>query len=122
MVKKLVKYLTRWAWDKELQIIDGSAELKALCLEPNKLEMEIKLRPELKEYIALCLAEIVRESPNYTEMKFNTVAKTEDGVEWITVLVKKGSGKTPHELRVQAEKERDEARDELVRIQSLTPA
>jgi hypothetical protein len=45
-------------------------------------------------------------------MKFDLVAEGEKW-EWLTVLIQKGNGKTPHQLRQEAEKERGEAREVL---------
>jgi hypothetical protein len=58
---------------------------------------------------------MVAASPNYTEMKFDLVARGEK-YEWVTVLIQKGSGKTPHQLRQEAERERDELKAILANV------
>lgn len=102
MVHKIVRKLSAWAWQKEVCAVAGMVKLQEMHMTENLMEMEIKGRPELMQWIAQCFAGIIAESENYTEMKFEMIAKGSK-YEWITVLVQKGNGKTPHQLRKEAE-------------------
>lgn len=68
------------------------------------MELHIEQRPEVAQWVAQCFASMVAASPNYTEMKFDVVARGSKW-EWLTVLIQKGNGKTPHQLRTEAEQE-----------------
>jgi len=89
---------------EELEFFKSSiAKLKKLHMDEGAMELEIKNSPEISHYVASCFAHMVIGSPNYTECKFDVVHKEKESAEWITVLIKKGNGKTPHELRQEAE-------------------
>lgn len=99
-----VRYLTRWAWQKEISIVAGMAHIEEIHAQGgNRLELSIKQNPALAQYVAQCFAELVASSENYTEMRFDLKHPT--AYDGIYVLVKKFNGKTPHELRMIAEKE-----------------
>lgn len=85
------------------------ASLVELHATPGAMETRIKTHPALAQYVAQCFANLLADAPNYVEANFDLVVKKDDGAEWITVTVQKGSGKTPHQLRMEAEKQRDEA-------------
>lgn len=82
--------------------------IKELHATEGAMELHIQQSPWKAQWMAQCFANIVSPAPNYVEMKFDTVAKQKNGWEWITVTVQKGKGKTPHQMRQQAERERDE--------------
>lgn len=103
MFKRLVRWATSWAWREEIALKEGLVQLEELHAKPGGLELAIRHKPEMAQYIAQCFAELVAKSPNYTQMDFDLVAKREDGYQWLTVLIQKGSGKTPHALRLEAE-------------------
>jgi len=95
--------LTRGLWLPEIEAAEADVMLKELHATEGGMEVHIKQNPHKAQWVAQCFAELVATSPNYTEMRFDTKAIKKNGVEWITVTVQKGSGKTPHELRRQAE-------------------
>ena len=105
---RLVRFITGWAWRQETDLAESVAILEKLHATPGAMEAQIKQRPELAAWMGGIFAEMVAASPNYTEMRFDT--HKPESWEWITVTVQKGTGKTPHTLRMDAEKERDELR------------
>ena len=105
ILKELVRKLSAWAWQEEIGVTKGVAVIEELHATPGKMEVAIHRKPELARYMAQCFAELVSASPNYTEMKFDIVGDSNYG--WITVIVQKGNGRTPHQLRQEAELERD---------------
>lgn len=107
-MRRLVRFLSRWVWQQEIELSESMAILKELHATPGAMEITVKQRPELAQWVGQCFAEMVASSPNYTEMRFDT--RKPESWEWITVTVQKGTGKTPHTLRMEAEKERDELR------------
>lgn len=120
-LKKLTRKLSRWAWSEELLQKEGDNFLKELHVKPGGMEAHIEFNPEVAQWIGKCLAYIVMKSPNYTEMQYQACGRnTEFNGEWvgpITVTVQKQWGRTPHQLRVKAELQRDElasALEELV--------
>jgi hypothetical protein len=115
LLYRITRRLSAWAWRDEINICNGIAEIEELHATQNGMDIAIKQSPACAQYVAQCFASIVAASPNYTEMKFEVVLKTEKW-EWITVLVKKDKGKTPHELRLEAERERDQLREEVKRL------
>jgi hypothetical protein len=110
-VRRLVRFLSGWAWTYEIGVAESIATLQELHAIPGSMEVTVKSRPELAQWIGQCFAEIVASSPNYTEMRFDT--RKPETWEWITVTVQKGTGKTPHTLRREAEQERDQLRAQL---------
>ena len=105
---RLVRFITGWAWRQETDLAESVAILEELHVTPGAMEITVKQRPELAQWVGQCFAEMVASSQNYTEMRFDT--RKPESWEWITVTVQKGTGKTPHTLRIDAEKERDELR------------
>ena len=77
--------------------------IKELSIKEGAMDLEFKQKPEIAQYIAAGMASILNEAPNYAEMKFEVSPK--GAHEWITVTVMKGSGKTAHQLRREAEQE-----------------
>lgn len=87
------------------------------CRERDALQQrcgELEARPE--QAIAAALAARLLESPaaNYVESTFTVEGI--DGVAEITVILRRIEGKTPHELRRDAEQERDALRAEVERL------
>jgi len=109
----VVRWSTSWAWQKEIQVCDGLAELRGLEMDGNKMDIKIHSDPALAQWQAKCFASMVANSPNYTEMKFELHGEYKGKWEWLTVLIQKGNGKTPHQLRQEAERERDQLRARL---------
>lgn len=103
MIRKLIRRLTARWWHHEISVAEGVATLERLEAEPGAMEVRIKTVPGLKEHMALCMAELLGDAPNYVECKFDMVAPKKEGYEWITVTVKRDKGKTPHQLRAEAE-------------------
>lgn len=127
MFKNLIRKWTKWAWEHEYNVSEGIAKMKSLHMDGNAMEMEIKLHPEQQQYIAQCFAAMVAESANYTEMKFDMVAKyprpdNDTEHKWVTVTVQKGMGKTPHQLRQIAENRVTSLQNELQDTQKLLTA
>ncbi len=96
--------------DEAREALEAVNALEEMHAKPGSMEIAIKQNPAQAQWVAKCFASMVAASPNYTEMKFDLVAEGEKW-EWLTVLIQKGNGKTPHQLRQEAEKERDEARE-----------
>jgi len=111
-MNRLVRLFSAWAWQSEIQQCESMAVLEEMHTKPGSMEITIKQNPAQAQWVAQCFASMVASSPNYTEVKFDLVAKGEKR-EWLTVLIQKGNGKTPHQLRLEAEKERDELRARL---------
>jgi hypothetical protein len=105
MFKSTVRKLTQWAWQKELDVTNSIVKINEVHATNGEMKIGFDIDPKVQQYIAQVFASMVMESPNYTEVKFSINAKIKSKYEYITVLVQKGSGKTPHELRIQAEKE-----------------
>lgn len=103
----LVRHATAWAWRQEICVTKGLTKLKKLAADENGIEMEIENNPDLAKWIATCFASLVANAPNYTEMQFKTVTKYHGKWDWLTVTIQKLNGKTPHQLRQEAEAERD---------------
>ncbi len=122
MFKNLVRRLTSWAWQDEVAIRDGIARLKTLHMTEGGIEMDIKVHPAQKEHIAHCFAAMVADSPNYTEVKYDFYAKKQDGHEWVIVTVQKGSGKTPHQLRMEAENKLADANQTIASYVNREPS
>ena len=116
LLKKLTRKLSAWAWRKEINVCDGLSKLKELNMDEAGIEMAIQTDPALAKHIATCFVSLVADSPNYTEMMFDIKGSYLGKYEWVTVTVQKGSGKSPHELRRQAETERDDLRRRLNQI------
>jgi len=102
--QRLARRLSRWAWQSEINTVEGMAKLQQLHMTDGAMEMHIKQSPELAQWVAQCFAYLVADSPNYTEVKFDLVAKGSK-FDWVTVLIQKGGGKTQHQLRREAEAE-----------------
>jgi hypothetical protein len=111
-LQRIVRDCSAWAWRREIETCESVALIKEMHVKPGSMEITIQQNPALAQWVAQCFASMIADSPNYTEMKFNLVAKLEKW-EWITILIQKGNGKTPHQLRQEAEKERDELRARL---------
>jgi len=107
LINRFVRWATKWAWKHELSVTEGIAVLKSFNMEDDKLEFSLKQDPTIAQWIAKCFVSMVANSPNYTEMKFDLADKYNGKHEWITVHIQKGNGKTPHQLRKEAEEERD---------------
>ena len=108
-VRRLVRHFSSWAWQREIETCESMALIQEMHANPGSMEISIKQNPAQAQWVAQCFAAMVASSINYTELKFDLVAKGER-FEWLTVLIQKGTGKTPHTLRMEAEKERDELR------------
>jgi hypothetical protein len=112
-LQRLVRRLSAWAWQKEIETCEGMAVLKGLDMDDTKLEIKIQQDPAAAQWVAKCFASMVADAPNYMEMKFDIGGQYRGKFEWMTVLIQKGNGKTPHQLRKEAERERDELRARL---------
>ena len=88
------------------EVADSIVRLKQMTVQEGGIEMVIEQSPELAEYVAKCMALLVAKSPNYTEMTLRPSRKYLDGdkYDYITVLIQKVNGKTPHQLREEAER------------------
>lgn len=104
ITRRLVRRLSRWAWQFEIDAVEGMVKLQQLHMTERAMEIHLKQNPELAQWVAQCFAYLVADSPNYTEVKFELIAKGSK-FEWVTVLIQKGNGKTPHQLRTEAEAE-----------------
>lgn len=104
-IHAVVRWMTAWAWQKETATCEGMAVLKGLEMDDAKMDIKIQQDPALAQWIAKCFASMVADSPNYTEMKFDIAGQYRTKWEWLTVHIQKGNGKTPHQLRQEAERE-----------------
>lgn len=107
LITSAVRALTAWAWTQERETCEGLVKVKELHATEGAMELHIQNNPEVKQWVAHCFAEIVAGAPNYVEMKFDLVARKKSDWEWITVLIRKGNGKTPHQLRAEADAQRN---------------
>ena len=103
LLTSIVRWSSRWAWEKEISVTKGCAILQELSMKEGSMEVKIKQSPGLGEYVGTVFASMVAQSPNYTEMVFETHGKFDGKYEFMTVTVQKHSGKTPHQLRMQAD-------------------
>lgn len=101
----VVRRMTSWAWQNEIGACEGLAVLKGLDMDEGKMDIKIQQDPALAQWIGKCFASMVADSPNYTEMKFDICGQYRGKWEWLTVHIQKGNGKTPHQLRQEAELE-----------------
>lgn len=77
-------------------------------------ELKIELRhPFAVQAMAASFMDTLGEAPNYAEAHL-TDTKTRTP---LTVTVQKVSGKTPHQLRIEAESERDKARERVKELE-----
>jgi hypothetical protein len=85
---------------------DGLAYIQHLEAdrERNTATVDISTDIALGKYIAHGFAALVASSPNYSELTFEPANQTG---EKVIVIVQKIKGKTPHQLKAEAEKERD---------------
>lgn len=112
--RAVVRRLSRWAWKYERSVCDELIFIKGLNANENGIELEIEQNPELAQWVVKCLASLVFETPNYNEIKLTTSGNYLGKFEWITVTIQKGTGKTPHQLRLEAEHERDALKAKLM--------
>lgn len=113
LLSKPVRWLTKWAWQREIGIVDGLAELKELSMKPGAMELKIETQPEIANQVATCLAKLVYTAENYTEMQFECGAKFKEKYDYLIVTIQKARGKTPHQLKMEAFEERDKAKEQL---------
>jgi hypothetical protein len=104
ILQKVVRCLSSWAWKHERGVTEGVAYLQSLEVDEKGFTTRLEITPEVAQHVARSFASIVASSPNYTELKFE-LKHPDNRFEWITVLVQKGQGLTPHQLREQAENE-----------------
>jgi hypothetical protein len=111
MMRRFIRFISKWAWRQELETINGIVRINELSVVPGKMAMHIEQNPAIARWVAQCFASLLLGSPNYTELKFRT--RKPDTFDWIVVTVRRDSGQTPHELRIKAECERDKLLAEL---------
>jgi hypothetical protein len=111
IIKSITRSLTKWAWRDEIETCDSLAEIERLHAEPGSMELTLRQNPAMAQWVAHCWAAMLAKSKNYTELRFECAMP--GTWDWIAVLIKKGSGKTPHQLREQAERERDELKSQI---------
>lgn len=84
---------------------------------------DMRLFAQSADAIARALLAVIGDNPNYTETVLDiggTDSITVDfpGVSLVVTAIREG-GKSPHQLRVEAEIERDQARAELASLRAL---
>ena len=104
------------------QSSEGLAKVVRACVDRTSMEIEIEQHPAVAQHVAKCFASMVAASPNYTEMKFELHGDWKGKGDWITVTIKKGKGKTPHECRMEAEQERDQLAERVKRLEEAGDA
>ena len=112
-VRVFVRRVTRWAWKKEISTCEGLAVLKGLNMDDEKMDAKIKQDPDLAYWIAKCFASMLVDCPNYREVRFNIAGRFNGKTEWIVVHVQRSSGKTPHQLRQEAERELEQIKAKM---------
>jgi hypothetical protein len=111
-----IRELTAWAWAREIAITEGCAVIEKINSGSGGWDLEIKTNPDLGKAFGQALANMVCSAPNYMEMQF-LVNDPKDPFKYVTVLVQKHPGETPHQMRQRAEKERDELKAQLAATQ-----
>ena len=112
-IRSVTRSISAWAWRNEIEICKGIAIIKGMGMDDDKLDMVIQQDPAIAQCVAKCFASLVAGAPNYTELTFELCEKYKGKYEHITVLIQKINGKTPHQLRIDAERERDDLRAQL---------
>lgn len=118
VIRSVTRSISAWAWRNEIEICEGITIVKGMCMDDDKLDMFIQHDPAIAQLVAKCFASLVASSPNYTELTFELREQYKGKYEHITVLVQKSNGKTPHQCRIDAERERDDLRVQLNKFNS----
>ena len=112
LLTNIVRWSTRWAWEKEAGTAEGFAKITEMHANNEGMEVIFEQDPALAQYIGMAMASMVAEAPNYCEMSFTPKVKWKGRHQFITITVQKTSGKTPHQLRMVAE-------SEVIRLKAL---
>lgn len=101
--------------------IAGELTIESIAFKDGKLKASLKSR--ILPLIAQCFFELTESAPNYVECSFYH----EPSDQVFLVTAQKSAGKSPHQLRLEAEAERDEAiaelkalKEELERAKKMT--
>ena len=89
------------------------AYIKRAMIDQGAVDVELGCEPEVVANLYASLALLLSEAPNYSEASLTI--KPAGVVEGYTVTVQRANGKTPHQLRREAEAEVSELRNELAR-------
>lgn len=116
-IKSLARWLSKWAWRQEIETCENIATLRGMSadMDTGKMELRIQQDPAIAQWVCACFAEMIAKSPNYTEMQF-TLDSTRGKFERMFVLIQKHNGKSPHQLRQQAQADREELRECLRKV------
>lgn len=119
-IRPAVRYCTGWAWYEEVNFLASSVHLKELHATPGAINAEIELEPERAVWMAQCLASLVKKSPNYTEIQFEVEAdRGTANPQRIIVLIQKLIGKSPHDLKREAETRSRDYRAALEQVEQI---
>jgi hypothetical protein len=77
--------------------------IRRFMVDQGAIDIDLDVQPELVARLYASLALMVSKAPNYTETSLTICPKGE--VEEYTVTVQRSWGKTPHQLRMDAEAE-----------------
>ncbi len=113
IITRAIRAATAWAWRHEITICEGVVKLTEIHMTEQSAELAFKQDPLLAKHIATCFAHLVWNAPNYVECQFNLPASYKGKFEHLYVLIRKGEGKTPHQMREAADYEKILAQQEL---------
>lgn len=99
LVVSMVRRLTAFAWSEEIAVSDGVAKIMELHATEGAMELHLSQHPALAHYVVSCFSSLIGKAPNYAEM-IGTMGY--GGKEYV-LTVKRREGKTPHELKEEAE-------------------
>lgn len=118
-ILKFVRWATAWAWKKERQLVDGLVQFESMSSDPKSFEARAIMNPHYAQAMAHSFAELAFNAPNYVEMQFQPKAvKHRDKWMMITVTVQKHDGKTPHQLRLEADAKVEELTKKLNELEA----
>lgn len=97
-----------------------SVELESMTMDAKSFEAKAIMNPGLAQMMAHAFAEQAFTVPNYVEMQFQPKAvKHRDKWTMITVTVQKHDGKTPHQLRLEADAKVEELTKKLNELEAI---
>jgi hypothetical protein len=133
MLREVQTELARLIEEKAEDFVGSTTMLRGMEVRDGTIEMDIEPAREL--LLTWCASVRVMlddcQAENYAEIDIEAPRSgsvsmdIRDGqklTDSYTLTLQRRSGKTPHQLRRDAERERDEARAELARVGAMAPA
>ena len=93
--------------------------IKRMLIENGAIEAELNSEPEAIANMYAMLGLLLGNAPNYVEASIEVKPKPKAPHEAFVVTVQRRSGKTPHELRTEAEKEAEKAKHAMKSMMDL---